>query len=459
MSLPEIDQAGSSTAEMLRLTLGPESEYFIEQMRSRPPEQFAVIKVGGATVRDDLHQLTGDLAALSSLGLTPVIVHGGNPQINADLAEHGIPETKIDGKRVTDEATLGSVERGLGQVNATIVEALQTRGVPVTGITGGVFKAKQVDGPLGLVGDVTSMDTDAILEAIEQGSIPVVSCFGQSEDGQKLNINGDSAASALASQLQTDRYIALSDVPGVLDDNHTVIPVLNGSDTAEELIIDGTIDGGMIPKVRDAFDLLAKLPDSSTIVITSPDHLLRELFTNQGAGTILRRGDAILPASTTDAVDKKRITDIIERSFGKQLDRNYFDNLPESAKIFVAGEDYKGVAVVIPDDGANGHVEPAYVDKLAVNPEDQGYGVGDELIRKVCQEHPEGVYWRVSKDNESLQWYRSRGLGQEYDPGGKFLVFFTEQVPPELRVRLAAAAVALRETVIPVAHDTVSTSN
>ncbi len=145
MSTPEDLQGGLGVANILRETIGPEFDFYRERLQELEPSKFAVIKVGGATVEKDLDALTTDIAMLAGLGLYPVIVHGGGPQINADLDARDIKPKMYDGVRITDEETLSSVERGLVTVNQTLVDALAAKGVKAEGITSGVFEAHPWD--------------------------------------------------------------------------------------------------------------------------------------------------------------------------------------------------------------------------------------------------------------------------------------------------------------------------
>ena len=443
--MAEQAQPRNDVAEMLRLTIGPEADFYLQEMRELEPGRFAVIKVGGETVSQDLESLSSDIAMLANLGLYPVIVHGGGPQINEDLETRGIEPKRHKGLRITDEDTLESVQRGLNRVNQTLVDALSAKGVGATGINEGVFVAHHKDKEtLGHVGEVDHVETAAIQEAIEAGKVPIVSCLGQDAEGNPLNINGDPAAQALGAAMQPYRFIMLTDVPGVLGRDRRVMSVLNDTQKVEELIADGTISEGMIPKVESGMSILHDLPQDSSVVITNPQQLLRELFTHQGGGTLLRHGDAITHLQSVDAVDQQEVRKLIENSLGKRLLDDYFEKLPEDAEIFITDRGYRGLAIVLPSE--NGH--PAYIDKLVVRPEEQGHGIGDEIVDKVLEEHPEGVFWRVRKDNKSLDWYRSRGRGQEYDwNDDEWILFFTKEVKPDDRAQYAAMAILKEQTV------------
>lgn len=442
-------QQNTEAERLLRLTIGQEAQTYIEQYRAIPPERFAVIKVGGATVQDDIDRLADDISILYQLGLSPVIVHGGGPQINQELAKAGIPENKKDGIRITDEATIGSVETALGSVNDSLVAALADRGVQAEGIKTGVFEADYKDQEeYGYVGNVTRINNQPINSAIMNGKIPVVSCLGTHADGHAMNINGDTASTALAIDRRPNKFIAVSDVPGVLDDFGQVIGTINGRTGADELVAKGTVNGGMIPKLMGGIDALENLPDHSSVAMVSTDNLLKELFTDFGGGTLLVHGEEVRYLADSNESDHARVKELIEQAFDKKLVDDYFEQLPQNAEIYVAGE-YRGMSVVLPDESDGDIKQPAYMDKLVVGPNQRGFGIGDELVKTVLEKHPEGVYWRVRKDNPALPWYRSKGYGQEFDlePGCEWIFFFAG-VPFNQRADLAQSAMNRPQTVI-----------
>lgn len=448
MSKLEQQSRGPDVAEMLQATIGPEADYYLQEMHGLEPSRFAVIKVGGETVEQDLDSLASDIAMLTNLGLYPVIVHGGSSQINADLKARGITPKMLGGIRVTDKDTLGSVQRGLAQVNQTIAEALSSRGVEAIGINEGVFTANYKDREaLGFVGEVERVKDDVIKQAINEGKVPVVSCLGHDREGHPLNINADTSASALGTALQTHKFIMLSNVPGVLGRNGQLLSVINDTQEVQAMIVDGTISEGMIPKVEKGLRALQDLPNESSVVITNPQQLIRELFTHQGGGTLLRHGDAITHLPSVKAVDQQAVRELVERAFGKHLVDDYFEQLPDDAEVFITDRGYRGIAIALPSQNGN----PAYVDKFAVLPEEWGHGIGDELIDKVLEEHPEGAYWRVNRlNNRALSWNRSKGRGQEYDwVDDEWIVFFTKEVKPDDRARYAAMAVLKEQTTRP----------
>lgn len=188
-----------------------EINQYLKRFSQLDAKRFAVVKVGGAVLRDDLEALTSSLAFLQDVGLTPIVVHGAGPQLDNELAAAGIEKQTIDGLRVTSSQALGIVRRVLQTQNLKLVEALQEGGTRATSITAGVFESDYVDrAALGLVGKVNSVNLAPIEASLQAGSIPVIASMGETVDGQILNINADFAANELVKVLQPYKIIFLT---------------------------------------------------------------------------------------------------------------------------------------------------------------------------------------------------------------------------------------------------------
>ena len=169
-----------------------EIQQYLKRFSQLDAARFAVVKVGGAVLRDDLEALTSSLAFLQQVGLTPIVVHGAGPQLDAQMQAAGIEKVTVDGLRRTDAAVLSVVRRVMRQENLRLVEALQAEGVRATSIQSGVFETAYLDPDrYGLVGKVVGVDTDGIRAAIKVGSIPVIASLGETADGQIVNVNAD----------------------------------------------------------------------------------------------------------------------------------------------------------------------------------------------------------------------------------------------------------------------------
>ena len=253
-----------------------------------------VIKLGGhAMVSDEaLETFARDVVLMRQVGINPVIVHGGGPMINSMLDKLNIESEFIDGKRVTDSETLSVVEMVLsGNVNKKIVQAINKqdgRAVGLSGKDAKLINCVQDKPELGLVGTPKDVNPEVILNLFENDMIPVIAPLGSGIDGETLNINGDTVSGAIAAALKADRLLLLTDVSGVKDKDGSIITELN-SNQIKNWINEGIISGGMIPKTETA--LMALEGGVRGVVILDgrvPNACLLELFTEHGAGSLIR---------------------------------------------------------------------------------------------------------------------------------------------------------------------------
>jgi acetylglutamate kinase len=257
-----------------------------------------VIKYGGAAMKDaELRaSFAVDVVLLKHIGVRPVIVHGGGPQIGALLARLGKESAFVDGLRVTDDETMEVVEMVLGgTVNREIVDLVQRGGgkaVGLTGSDGGMIRVKRrLRGgrDIGRVGEVVGVDPSPITAVAAAGFVPVIAPIGVGEDGLTYNVNADEAAGAIAQSLQAEKLILLTDVAGVLDADGKLIQRLT-REQAREQIAGGVVQGGMIPKVECCLAAVQGGVDRAHVVDGRVQHaILLEIFTDQGVGTLLTR--------------------------------------------------------------------------------------------------------------------------------------------------------------------------
>lgn len=270
-----------------------------------------VVKYGGnAMVDDNLESsFARDIVLMKLVGMNPVVVHGGGPQITDLLKRMGKESTFIDGMRVTDTETMDVVEMVLGgQVNKWIVNLINRHGgkaVGLTGKDGDLIRARKMvftrDNPalkvpeiidIGHVGDVASIDTGVIDMLVKGNFIPVIAPIGVGEDGQSYNINADVVACKLAKVMQAEKIILITNTAGVLDRQGRLLTGLSARDV-DALIADGTISGGMLPKVRGALEAVQAGVRTAHIIDGRVEHaVLLEIFTDEGVGTLIygRRG-------------------------------------------------------------------------------------------------------------------------------------------------------------------------
>jgi acetylglutamate kinase len=257
-----------------------------------------VIKYGGAAQKDAALRASFavDVVLLKHIGVRPVIVHGGGPQIGATLERLGKQSTFVDGLRVTDDETMDVVEMVLGgKVNHEIVELVQQgggRAIGLTGSDGGMIRVKRrtKDGrDIGRVGEVIAVDASAITAVADAGFVPVIAPIGVGHDGLTYNVNADEAAGAIAQALHAEKLMLLTDVPGVLDAEGRLIPELSRA-RAEQLVAEGVIKGGMIPKIACCTAAVNGGVARAHVVDGRVVHaVLLEVFTDGGVGTLITR--------------------------------------------------------------------------------------------------------------------------------------------------------------------------
>ena len=258
--------------------------------------QSIVIKFGGNAMGDaELTQkFARDVVLLKQFGLRPVIVHGGGPQIGSMLEKLDIKSEFVGGLRVSDMETVGVAEMVLsGAINKSIVQAINQAGGRAVGLSGkdaNLIMAKAKDAKLGFTGEPVGTDVSVIdvLASADPGFIPVISPISGGEDGASYNVNADTAAGVLAGTLKASRLMLLTDIEGVMDKDKNLLTNLSIQD-ALGLIKDGTAQGGMIPKLTTATDAIKAGVEAVVILDGRRAHgLLVELFTDQGAGTLIK---------------------------------------------------------------------------------------------------------------------------------------------------------------------------
>jgi acetylglutamate kinase len=261
--------------------------------------KLVVIKYSGNAMVDEnlKQQVMEDIVLLWLIGVKVVLIHGGGPEISAMMAKLGKEPKFINGLRVTDKETIDIVQMVLaGKVNKDLVNLLQTKGghaIGLSGIDGGILECQMKDEKLGYVGKITKVRTQPIEDILEKNYIPVVSTVASDRQGNAYNINGDTAAAHIAGALGAERLIMMTDIAGILqdkDDPSTLIPEITVSE-AKGLYDSGVISGGMIPKVDCCIDAIEHGVENVVIMDGRiPHSILMELLTDEGAGTMVKRG-------------------------------------------------------------------------------------------------------------------------------------------------------------------------
>ncbi|PSP14141.1 MAG: acetylglutamate kinase, partial [Cyanobacteria bacterium SW_11_48_12] len=282
------DQEYIRKAEATRVRVLSEALPYIQQFAGRT----VVVKYGGAAMRDKTlkDQIVRDIVFLSCVGLRPIVVHGGGPEVNSWLGKLGIEPQFRNGLRVTDADTMDVVEMVLvGRVNKELVSLINHAGgraVGLCGKDGNLIKARpEGQKGIGFVGEVSSIDTSLVESLVNSGYVPIISSVAADQTGQAYNINADTVAGEIAAALGAEKLILLTDTPGILKDHHDPSTLITKLDIqqARGLIEEETVAGGMIPKVNCCVRSLAQGVRAAHIIDGRISHsLLLEIFTDEG---------------------------------------------------------------------------------------------------------------------------------------------------------------------------------
>ena len=293
---PEVGEVRGPVIEAL-LDIGPEAKAAILAEALPYIREFSgktiVVKYGGNAM-SDLELFAQDVVLMRLVGMYPVVIHGGGPQITELMARLGKESTFVDGLRVTDAETVDIVRMALvGKVNREVVGAINRHGPYAIGLSGedaGLVTVRQRDPRLGFVGDVSRINTSVLERQIAQEFIPVIATIGVDDDGQAYNVNADTVAGAIAEALVAEKLVYLTNVPGLYGDLHdeeSLISQISASELATKLA-DGSLSEGMVPKIRSCVSALRNGVGRAHLLDGRIPHaLLLECFTRQGVGTMV----------------------------------------------------------------------------------------------------------------------------------------------------------------------------
>ncbi|MSP58762.1 MAG: acetylglutamate kinase [Myxococcales bacterium] len=394
-----------------------EVEQYLKQFSSVDSRKFAVIKVGGNIIARELDSLASSLTFLHHVGLYPIVLHGAGPQLDETLAAAGIVTSRVDGLRVTPPEALDVARRVFQRENLRLVDALEELGTRARPILSGVFEAEPIDRErLGLVGRVTRIHLESIEASIRSGHLPILASLGETAAGQILNINADVAARALALALEPFKIIFLTETGGLLDGDGQLISAINLAEDYDVLMEQPWLHSGMRLKIQEIKQLLDALPHTSSVSITSPDHLAKELFTHRGSGTLLRQGERVDRFDDTgsfESVDRARLRKLLEDCFQRRLAPGYFDE-KKFFRIYLS-DAYRATAILTREGAI------PYLDKFAVTQEAQGAGVGGSMWARMQRDNPR-LFWRSRHDNAINGWYFEHAQGSH--KSGQWTVFW-----------------------------------
>lgn len=389
-----------------------------------PEAKFAVLKIGGAILTNELEDLALSLSFLNRLGLYPVVLHGAGPQLNEILENAGVVPDYIDGIRITDAKTLQIARRVFLQENLKLTSALERLGTRARPIPTGVFSATYLDKEkYGLVGKITSVDKTPIEAAIRAGCLPILTSLAETADGQMLNVNADVAAGELARVLEPMKIVYLNEKGGLF---HGVtgkkLDTINLDEEYDSLMKESWVKYGTKLKLREIKELLDTLPRTSSVAIISADMLQKELFTDSGAGTLIRRGYKLYKQSSADAVGSTQLRSVFtERDpdviSGRTSVAEIFAKFKESPHTIYGDEPFDVVAVVSHPLG-----EVPVMTKFLPSRNGILNQVVDNVFDAIKKDHRK-LFWTAKADDENRSWHFERADGS-FTRAGKSLLWY-----------------------------------
>jgi N-acetyl-gamma-glutamyl-phosphate reductase/acetylglutamate kinase len=392
-----------------------EVDQYLGQFRSVSPHQFAVVKVGGAILTDHLQELCFALQQLHAIGLYPIIVHGAGPQMNQLLLDSGVEPDFIDGIRVTDKKTLGIARKLFLEANMDLVMTLKRDwGVPARPITAGALQADYLDKEKWkYVGKINKINPRPIMDALENNELPILCSMAETEDGQILNVNADVVAAALAREFEPLKVIYLSEKGGLFNqETGKLISHINLEGEYDTYMKQPWVRYGTKLKIVEAKNLLDGLPRTSSVAITHPSNLGKELFTHTGGGTLIRNGGSVKEVSKYEDLDISALSEALakERGGAEASDavNKYLENL-KGRSFEVFSDDSMGVVAVVYPPTQDG--EFAQLSTFSTTKEAFRTNVTDLVFERIKQKYPK-LYWVVNSQEQNLvKWHLEKTDG------------------------------------------------
>ncbi|KAG6014538.1 Protein arg-6, mitochondrial [Claviceps lovelessii] len=401
-----------------------EGQQYLKLFTSVSSQKFAVIKVGGAILTEYINELCRSLLFLYELGLYPVIVHGAGPQLNRLLEEAGVEPQFEEGIRVTDAKTLGIARNLFLEENLRLIDRLDELGVATRSLSG-VFTADYLNKEKWqYVGKITKVNKAAIEKSIEAGYIPVLTSMAESEDGRLLNVNADVAAAELARALEPLKVVYLSEKGGLFDGEGEKISHINLDAEFDSLMSQSWCRYGTRLKIKEIKELLDTLPRSSSVAIIHPSDLQKELFTDSGAGTLIRRGDKIKKVTSIDGFEDLEMlkSTLIRDREGLDAEATvdrYIDFLKENPFTAYYDDTMQCLAIVMPpnQDRAMGTLATLTITK-------PGWltNVAENVFAAVKKDNAR-LAWTVSESDENLTWFFEKADGS-FNKNGSVLFYY-----------------------------------
>jgi len=383
---------------LLQLGHSSEAQYYLDHYQKSNQIKFAVVKVGGNVIATQLKELSESLSLLTHLGLTPIILHGAGPQLDAAIEKQQLTVKKVDGLRVTDKKTMAVIEPVIKAVHQQLLDALASVDIDTVSIFNHIFTCDYLDkDKYGYVGAIKQVDLEPINKALTNKQVPVISCLGTDNRGQVLNINADIAIRKLVWESKPAKVIFVTPTGGLLDENDQLISAVQLVNQYDDLIQQAWLHSGMKLKIQQIYQLLKPMPRKLSVSITAATELGKELFTHKGKGTFISMGEHINHHNSLGSVVKLQLKSLLESSFKRKLKNGFFASL--DFKSLLISETGQAAALI-----TKGHNGYAYLNKFAVTSLAQGQGLGKAIWQNMLTSHPQ-IYWRSRIDNKINSWY------------------------------------------------------
>ncbi|OAX77653.1 N-acetyl-gamma-glutamyl-phosphate reductase, partial [Emergomyces africanus] len=430
-----------STVVQLLSNIGSKREVqqYLSHFTSVSSQQFAVIKVGGAIITEHLQTLSSALAFLNHVGLYPIVVHGAGPQLNKMLEAAGVEPQFEDGIRVTDGKTLALARSLFLEENLKLVEELESLGVRARPITTGVFSADYLDKErYNLVGKINGVNKAPIEAAISAGCLPILTSMAETPEGQILNVNADVAAGELARALQPLKIVYLAEKGGLFNgDTGEKISAINLDEEYDHLMKQWWVRHGTRLKIKEMKELLMDLPRTSSVAIIHPADLQKELFTDTGAGTLIRRGNKVHIKSSLDEFEdiemlKNALVRDREGLDAKATVDRYVQSLKNCEFKAYLDEPMEALAVVLPPQTGS---SLAHLTTLSITKAGWLKQVADNVFASIQKDFPKLV-WTVNEDDENLTWFFDKAQGS-LSRGGQVLFWSGIESGDEIKELIA----------------------
>ncbi|SGZ39886.1 probable Protein ARG5,6, mitochondrial [Hanseniaspora guilliermondii] len=411
-----------------------EVEQYLRYFTSVQQQQFAIIKVGGAIISDTLPELASCLAFLYHVGLYPIVLHGTGPQVNARLEEKKIEPEYIDGIRITDPQTMSVVRQCFLEQNLKLVTALENLGVRARPIMNGVFQADYLNkDKYNLVGDIKKVFKSPIEASIKAGCLPILTSMAETESGQMLNVNADVAAGELARVFEPLKIVYLNEKGGIVNGNtKEIVSVINLDEEYEGLLKEEWVKYGTKLKIKEIKELLDYLPRSSSVAIINVHDLQKELFTDSGAGTLIRRGYKLIERNSLDEFDSVSLDSLrscLDKDIKSKNSINddevsvakYLSDLKSRTFKILSNEPNDVVAIILDD---NEEIIPK-LDRFMCTQQGWLNKVTDNVFTHLKKTYP-SLQWVVDERDPNIAFHYAKSEGS-YLKDGKVLFWYGVQ--------------------------------